>query len=191
MANRFILARVGYVEVLIETTPTAGTGLTGAFGRQPPKEGAEEVADVFSPAQATILQIRDGDLHRTAFWWPTTSGLWRLGNLVQNRHKSPICCRPDLWNWVLTRAVTRRRKVRYNSAIAPFPQLVQAGDSKGISGVPHGGVEIRSCPPRSWSYLQPKASARTVVRAVGSEVLKRPRKGPRLRWAAGTALTRP
>jgi hypothetical protein len=56
VANRFIPARVGDVEVLIETTPVPGTEPT-VFGRQPPKEGAEEVADVFSKAQATILSI--------------------------------------------------------------------------------------------------------------------------------------
>ena len=57
MANRFIPARVGDVEVLIETTPVPGTEPTSILGRQPPKEGAGEVADVFSKAQATILSI--------------------------------------------------------------------------------------------------------------------------------------
>jgi hypothetical protein len=57
VANRFIPARVGDVEVLIETTPVPGTEPTGVRGRQPPKEGAENVADVFSKAQATILSI--------------------------------------------------------------------------------------------------------------------------------------
>jgi hypothetical protein len=57
VAERFIAARVGDVEVLVETSPTPGTEPTGAFRRTFSEAGAEEAADVFSRAQAAILNI--------------------------------------------------------------------------------------------------------------------------------------
>ena len=58
-AGKLLPVRIGDVDVYVETTPLVppvGSEQT-AFGRKPPQEGVEQVADVFSRAQETILSI--------------------------------------------------------------------------------------------------------------------------------------
>jgi len=58
-AGKLLPVRIGDVDVYVETTPLAppvGSEQT-AFGRKPPQEGVEHVADVFARAQETILSI--------------------------------------------------------------------------------------------------------------------------------------